>query len=63
MRFGVVDLGNVLNSLGNFDTSKFISSPRVHTKNNQQAIFAFTTNHIYFTSDIQKEIRKSNHGN
>ncbi|MDR1139306.1 MAG: secretion system protein [Rickettsiales bacterium] len=58
MNFGVSDLGNLVKSLDKFGTSTVISSPRVHAINNQQAMISFTKNHIYFTSDIQKN---SNH--
>jgi general secretion pathway protein D len=58
MNFGVGDLGNLVKSLDKFGTSTVISSPRVHAINNQQAMISFTKNHVYFTSDIQKN---SNH--
>ncbi|RDD35670.1 Type II secretory pathway, component HofQ [Wolbachia endosymbiont of Cylisticus convexus] len=53
------DLGYLVKNLNKFGTSKVISSPRVHAINNQQAMISFTKNHIYFTSDIQKDTRNS----
>ncbi len=60
MSFGASDLGNLVKNLDKFGTSTVISSPRVHAINNQQAMISFTKNHIYFTSDIQKDTRNSN---
>ncbi|QKX03062.1 secretion system protein [Wolbachia endosymbiont of Litomosoides sigmodontis] len=58
--FGVSDLENLVKSLDKFGTSTVISSPRVHAINNQQAMISFTKNHVYFTSDTQKNIKNSN---
>lgn len=55
------DLENLVKTLDKFGTSTVISSPRVHAINNQQAMISFTKNHIYFTSDIQKNTKNSNH--
>ncbi|WP_416647794.1 secretion system protein [Wolbachia endosymbiont of Nasonia giraulti] len=55
------DLENLVKTLDKFGTSTVISSPRVHAINNQQAMISFTKNHIYFTSDIQKDTGNSNH--
>ncbi|WP_375316342.1 type II secretion system protein GspD [Wolbachia endosymbiont (group A) of Colletes cunicularius] len=55
------DLGNLVKTLDKFGTSNVISSPRVHAINNQQAMISFTKNHIYFTSDIQKDTGNSYH--
>ncbi|WP_410543005.1 secretion system protein [Wolbachia endosymbiont of Tetranychus urticae] len=55
------DLENLVKTLDKFGTSTVISSPRVHAINNQQAMISFTKNHIYFTSDIQKDNGNSNH--
>ncbi len=60
MNFGANDLGDLVKNLDKFGTSTVISSPRVHAINNQQAMISFTKNHIYFTSDIQKDTRNSN---
>ncbi|MDM8335318.1 type II secretion system protein GspD [Wolbachia pipientis] len=60
VNFGVNDLGSLVKSLDKFGTSTVVSSPRVHAINNQQAMISFTKNHIYFTSDIQKDIKNSN---
>ncbi|MGL9757552.1 MAG: type II secretion system protein GspD [Wolbachia sp.] len=60
MNFGVSDLGDLVKNLDKFGTSTVISSPRVHAINNQQAMISFTKNHIYFTSDIQKDTKNSN---
>lgn len=57
----VSDLGDLVKNLGKFGTSTVISSPRVHAINNQQAMISFTKNHIYFTSNIQKNTKNSNH--
>ncbi|MCA4773736.1 secretion system protein [Wolbachia endosymbiont of Mansonella perstans] len=54
MNFGMGDLGNLVKGLDKFGTSTVISSPRVHAINNQQAMISFTKNHVYFTSDVQK---------
>uniref|UniRef100_A0A3B0J8C2 Type II/III secretion system secretin-like domain-containing protein n=1 Tax=Wolbachia endosymbiont of Aleurodicus dispersus TaxID=1288877 RepID=A0A3B0J8C2_9RICK len=54
------DLENLVKTLDKFGTSTVISSPRVHAINNQQAMISFTKNHIYFTSDIQKDTGNSN---
>jgi len=61
INFGVGDLGNLVKSLDKFGTSTVILSPRVHAINNQQAMIPFTKNHVYFTSDIQKDTKNSNH--
>lgn len=55
------DLENLVTTLDKFGTSTVISSPRVHAINNQQAMISFTKNHIYFTSDVQKDNGNSNH--
>lgn len=60
MNFGASDLGDLVKNLDKFGASTVISSPRVHAINNQQAMISFTKNHIYFTSDIQKDTRNSN---
>ncbi|WP_395462793.1 secretion system protein [Wolbachia endosymbiont of Cantharis cryptica] len=60
VNFGASDLGNLVKSLDKFGTSTVISSPRVHAINNQQAMISFIKNHVYFTSDIQKDTRNSN---
>ncbi|WP_458694655.1 type II secretion system protein GspD [Wolbachia endosymbiont of Atemnus politus] len=59
MNFEASDLGNLVKSLDKFGTSTVISSPRVHAINNQQAMISFTKNHVYFTSDIQKDTKNS----
>ncbi|NUY39883.1 secretion system protein [Wolbachia endosymbiont of Litomosoides brasiliensis] len=58
--FDASDLGNLVKSLDKFGTSTVISSPRVHAINNQQAMISFTKNHVYFTSETQKNVKNSN---
>jgi general secretion pathway protein D len=60
MNFGASGLGDLVKNLDKFGTSTVISSPRIHAINNQQAMISFTKNHVYFTSDIQKDTRNSN---
>ncbi|OWZ25344.1 type II secretion system protein GspD [Wolbachia endosymbiont of Wuchereria bancrofti] len=60
VNFGASDLGNLVKSLDKFGTSTVISSLKVYVINNQQAMISFTKNHIYFTSDIQKNTKNSN---
>ncbi|WP_168464264.1 type II secretion system protein GspD [Wolbachia endosymbiont of Ctenocephalides felis wCfeT] len=61
MNFGVGNLTDLIKNLDKFGTSTVVSSPRVHAVNNQQAMISFVKNHVYFTSEVQKDAENSNH--
>jgi len=49
------DLSAVVDLVQIFGTTRTVSSPRIMALNNQQAVFTFARNEVYFTLDISQE--------
>lgn len=49
------DLSSVIDLVQVFGTTRTVSSPRIMALNNQQAVFSYVRNEIYFTIDIEEE--------